>query len=369
MAIIGQYGCNFYKLCQHGNVSKWVGFLGNGRRRQWVRCLKDWAAVTSCYEDWMEHHPPSRRQEKAGFVGGDMKLITLQSSFYPVNPGAGGTTFGPWIPVQWLNSGECNYSRHMVEQSAYGWIIVNTEERGNEWPAVDKVIIDRIHGQFRSSDRCRIFSWVIALNLDPVRTESVHIQWLIKHPVNIQWLSESVSHSEWSKQWLTGCPVRRAKVGALPLTPPLTLSNQRPDWWTDFDPYFCLLEHFLFRRQFAIKGQLVGETYDNKQLIFCIDPSQAWQRSFLDNLGLFGPWITATHHRLKIQGRRRKAENFPIWFSNSMNVIVFSDIYLRSCQIAKGEFLSPHLWRRLVCQKQTRISLAVCCKETLIPDM
>ena len=213
-----------------------------------------------------------------------MKLITLQSSFYPVNPGAGGTTFGPWIPVQWLNSGECNYSRHMVEQSAYGWIIVNTEERGNEWPAVDKVIIDRIHGQFRSSDRCRIFSWVIALNLDPVRTESVHIQWLIKHPVNIQWLSESVSHSEWSKQWLTGCPVRRAKVGALPLTPPLTLSNQRPDWWTNFDLYFYLLEHFLFRRQFAIKGQLVGETYDNKQLIFCIDPSQAWQRSFLDNL-------------------------------------------------------------------------------------
>ena len=72
-----------------------MGFLGNGRRRQWVRCLKDWAAVTSCYEDWMEHHPPSRRQEKAGFVGGDMKLITLQSSFYPVNPEAGGTTFGP----------------------------------------------------------------------------------------------------------------------------------------------------------------------------------------------------------------------------------------------------------------------------------
>ena len=41
---------------------------------------------------------------------------------------------------------------------------------------------------------------------------------------------------------------------------------------------FYLLEYFLFRHQFPIKGQLVGETYDNKQLICCIDPSQAWQR-------------------------------------------------------------------------------------------
>ena len=86
----------------------------------------------------------------------------------------------------------------------------------------------------------------------------------------------------------------RKGCGPLPLTPShhFPIKGQPLGQTCATFLYLILFDHFLSYSttqsdtNFGSKASLLA--YKNKQLLLDIDPSQAWQRGFLDNLRLFG---------------------------------------------------------------------------------
>ena len=149
----------------------------------------------------------------------------------------------------------------------------------------------------------------------------------------------------------------RKGCGPLPLTPShhFPIKGQPLGQTCATFLYLILFDHFLsysttqYDTNFGSKASLLA--YKNKQLLLDIDPSQAWQRGFLDNLRLFGTeGIYQLLHSI-LKSRLKKYPEFSNFLlqQKSMNVIVCKckDIPLRRCHIAKIR----HISRRLACQK------------------